>query len=447
MAGSLNRDLVLIYVAALLRAMGVGLTGVILGLYLVRAGFSPTAIGLVVAAGLAGSAVATLLASFRADRLGRRRSLILLSLLAAIGGFCFPLAGDFPALLGLAFLGMLNGMGRDRGAASALEQAIIPEATSAERRTWALAWYNILLDAGHALGALGGVLPFLLRARFQVDLLASYQVTFWIYGVLGLLGALIYAFLSPQVEMQSRVGAGASPALGRSAGVPPACVEAGDPPASAGVARPSVGVVRPSSAALSRISPEGKRVVTRLSALFFLDAFAGGFLTNALLAYWFFSRFGVAEESLAPLFAATRLANAASHLVAAWLARRIGLVNTMVFTHIPSSLLLIALPFAPSFAWAVVLFLARESLVEMDVPTRQSYVVAVVEPSERTYASGITSVVRNAGWAAAPTLGGYLMQSLSLAAPLIAAGGMKIVYDLLLYFAFRRLKPPEERNK
>ncbi len=415
----MNRDLRIIYAAAFLRALSVGLTGVIMGLYLARAGFSATAIGIVVAAGLAGSALATLLAGFRADRLGRRRSLILLSLLAALGGFTFPLAGDFPALLGLAFVGMMNGMGRDRGAASALELAIIPEAISNERRTWALAWYNILLDAGHALGALGGVLPFLLRARFQVDLLASYQVTFWIYGALGLLGALIYAFLSPQVEVQAHVEAGASPAR--------------------------AGVARPPSAGQNGISPEGKRVVTKLSALFFLDAFAGGFLTNALLAYWFFSRFGVAEESLAPLFAATRLANAASHLVAAWLARRIGLVNTMVFTHIPSSLLLIALPFAPSFAWAVVLFLARESLVEMDVPTRQSYVVAVVAPSERTFASGITSVVRNAGWAAAPTLGGYLMQSLSLPAPLIAAGGMKIVYDVLLYFAFRRLKPPEER--
>ncbi len=402
----LNRDLLLIYIAAFLRALSVGLTGVILGLYLARAGFSATAIGIVVAAGLAGSALATLLASFRADRMGRRRTLILFSLLAAVGGFAFPLAGTFPALLGLAFLGMVNGMGRDRGPASALEQAIIPDATSAERRTWALAWYNILLDAGHALGALAGLLPILLRARFQVDLLASYQVTFWTYGSLGLLGAAIYAFLSPQVEVPARVGAG-------------------DPPA--------------------RISSEGKRVVTKLSALFFLDAFAGGFLTNALLAYWFFSRFGVTEGSLAPLFAVTRLANAASHLVAAWLARRIGLVNTMVFTHIPSSLLLIALPFAPSFAWAVVLFLARESLVEMDVPTRQSYVVAVVAPGERTFASGVTSVVRNAGWAAAPTLGGYFMQSLSLAAPLVVAGGMKIVYDLLLYAAFRRVKPPEER--
>ncbi len=429
MAASFNRDLFLIYAAAFLRALSVGLTGVVLGLYLARAGFSATAIGVVVAAGLAGSALATLLAGFRADRLGRRGTLVALSLLAALGGFTLPLAGSFPALLGLTFLGMVNGMGRDRGAASALEQAIIPEAVPGERRTWALAWYNIVLDAGHALGALAGALPLLLRAQLGMDLLASYHITFGIYGVLGLLCALLYAFLSPQIEVtQARVGAGVR-------------VGAGASPARADVAPRPVGALL-----ATPISPEGKRIVTRLSSLFFLDAFAGGFLTNALLAYWFFTRFGVAEESLAPLFAVTRLANAASHLVAARLARRFGLVNTMVFTHIPSSLLLMAVPFAPSFAWAVALFLARESLVEMDVPTRQSYVVAVVAPAERTYASSMTSVVRNAGWAAAPTFAGLFMQQVSLAAPLIAAGAMKIVYDLLLYSAFRHLKPPEERK-
>jgi MFS family permease len=404
----MNRDLLIIYAAAFLRALGVGITGVVLGLYLARAGFSATAIGIVVAAGLSGAALATLLTSFRADRLGRRRTLVGLSLLAALGGFLLPLAGSFPALLGLAFLGMVNGMGRDRGPASALEQAVFPEAIPPERRTWALAWYNIVLDAGHALGALAGAAPLLLRAQFGVELIASYQITFGICGALGLLGAVLYALLSPSVEVRSEDSRGSS----RS-------------PA---------------------ISPEGKRVVTRLSALFFVDAFAGGFLTNALLAYWFFHRFGVGEESLAPLFAVTRLANAASHLVAARLARRFGLVNTMVFTHIPSSLLLMTVPFAPSFFWAVALFLARESLVEMDVPTRQSYVVAVVAPAERTFASGMTSLVRNAGWAAAPTFAGIFMQQVSMAAPLIVAGGMKITYDILLYFAFRRVKPPEEQT-
>ncbi len=416
----MNRDLLIIYAAAFLRASGVGITGVVLGLYLARAGFSATAIGIVVAAGLAGAALATLLASFRADRLGRRRTLVGLSLLAALGGFVLPLAGSFPALLGLAFLGMVNGMGRDRGAASALEQAIIPEAISAERRTWALAWYNIVLDAGHALGALAGALPLLLRARFDVELIASYQITFGVYGALGLVGALLYASLSPSVE-----------------------VRVARPPSAGQI---DASNLAPSSAASSSISPQGKRVVTKLSALFFVDAFAGGFLTNALLAYWFFQRFGVAEESLAPLFAVTRLANAASHLVAARLARRFGLVNTMVFTHIPSSLLLMTVPFAPSFFWAVALFLARESLVEMDVPTRQSYVVAVVAPGERTFASGMTSLVRNAGWATAPTFAGIFMQQVSMAAPLIVAGGMKITYDILLYLAFRRVKPPEEQE-
>ena len=164
-----------------------------------------------------------------------------------------------------------------------------------------------------------------------------------------------------------------------------------------------------------------------------------------MIAYWFFRRFGVAEESLGPLFFVLRLANAGSYLVAAWLARRIGLLNTMVFTHIPSSLFLIAVPFAPSFAWAVAMLLARECLVEMDVPTRQSYIVAVVGPQERTFASGMTNVTRNVAWATAPSFAGYFMQHLALASPLFLGGGIKITYDLLLYIAFRRVKPPEEQ--
>jgi predicted MFS family arabinose efflux permease len=177
-----------------------------------------------------------------------------------------------------------------------------------------------------------------------------------------------------------------------------------------------------------------------------LDSLGGGFLTSALIAYWFFRRFSVAEESLGPLFFVLRLANAGSYLVAAWAARRIGLLNTMVFTHIPSSLFLIAVPFAPSFAWAVAMLLARECLVEMDVPTRQSYILAVVQPNERTYASGITNLTRNVAWATAPSFAGYFMQHLALAAPLFLGGGIKITYDLLLYVAFRRVKPPEEQS-
>ena len=402
---ALSRNLLLIYSAAYLRSLGVGLTGVILGIYLSRAGFSAIGIGVVIAAGMAGTALATLVVSFRADRLGRRRTLVALSLLLAAGGLGLALTTKPGGILLLAFVGMLNGMGRDRGAAYALEQAIMPETTTAEGRTWALAWYNLVLDGGHASGALAGAIPFLLRRWFEVELLASYQLTFGVYAGLGVVSAVLYSLLSQQIEMA----------------VPTSLAQEA-----------------------TKVSPASKKIVYRLAALSGMDSVGGGFLSGALIAYWFFRRFGVAEESLALLFFVVRLANAGSYLVAAWLARRIGLVNTMVFTHIPSSLFLIAVAFAPSFAWAVALFVARECLVEMDVPTRQSYIVAVVQPHERTFASGVTNVTRGVAWAAAPSLAGYFMQSVALSAPLFLGGGLKIGYDLLLFAAFRRLKPPEE---
>jgi MFS family permease len=179
--------------------------------------------------------------------------------------------------------------------------------------------------------------------------------------------------------------------------------------------------------------------------LFAVDSLAGGFLTTALLSFFFYERFQVGEGTLGLLFFAARAANAGSHLAAAWLAKRIGLVNTMVFTHIPSSLLLATVAWAPSFPVAAALFLLREGLVEMDVPTRQSYVMAVVRPEERTRASGVTHLVRLCAWAVAPAFAGLLMRGTSLATPLLVGSGMKIAYDLLLFASFRRLRPPEER--
>jgi len=192
------------------------------------------------------------------------------------------------------------------------------------------------------------------------------------------------------------------------------------------------------------MKPESRRIVAKISALFALDGLGGGFLTSALLTYFFFERFGVGGGTISLLFFGARVLNAFSHLGAAWLAARIGLVNTMVFTHIPSSLLLVTVAFAPNFAVAAILFLLREGLVEMDVPTRQSYVLAVVRPEERTAATGVTSLVRLAAWAVAPLLAGFFMQSVSLALPLVIGAAMKISYDILLYFSFRSVKPPEE---
>src|SRR3989442_1620607 len=306
----------IIYASAFCRSLGVGLTGVVLGISLSRTGGSATFIGVVIAAGLAGAALGMVVVSFRADRLGRRRTLFALALFGAAGGLGFALTSEHRILLLCALTGMLNGIGTDRGPSFALEQAVIPQVTSADRRTLVLAWHSI-------------------------------------------------------------------------------CLEAGD----------------------------------------------------ALIAYWFFQRFGVSESTLGPLFFAGHLLNSASYLVAVWLARRIGLIKTMVFTHIPSSLFLMSVPFAPSFAWAVALLLAREALVEMDVPTRQSYVLGVVQPEERTYSSGITNLTRNVARATSPSFAGYFMQHLALASPLVLGGGLKVAYDLLLYWGFRRLKPPEEQTE
>jgi predicted MFS family arabinose efflux permease len=284
-------------------------------------------------------------------------------------------------------------------------QAVLPGLVSDVKRTWSFAWYHVLLDGGGALGALGAGLPILLQYHLALSVLSSYRVVFFGYSGLCLLVGALYLLLSPAVE----------------------------------IANPSM-----LASLKTTIAPESKRIVAKLTSLFSLDAFGGGFLTDALVAYWFFRRFGVAEHDLGFVFFGVHVLNACSHVVAAWLARRIGLVKTMVFTHLPSSLFLMAVPFAPSFQWAVLLFLCREALVEMDVPTRQSYVAALVKPTERTFASGITNLARNLFWAIGSGVAGAMMQVLTFSAPLMVGGGAKVVYDLLLYRSFRLLKPPEE---
>jgi MFS family permease len=401
----LNRDRTLLYVAAFLRALATGMIGVLIGIVLAKRGFDSAGIGAVVTAGLSGAAAAALVVTLAGDRLGRKRALVLLSLLGAIGGAVVAFASG-PVIVGVAaFLGMLNGMGRDRGASMILDQAILPATAAADRRTAVFAWYNVVQDAGHAFGALAAGLPALLRMASMSEE-ASLRGAVLAYALLLLLTAPLYLRLSREVE--------AAPQPVRAPG--------------------------------PRISPESRRIVTRVSALFALDSLGGGFLTSALLSYFFYVRFGVSEEGIGLLFFGARVLNAASHVGAAWLAKRIGLVNTMVFTHMPSSLLLLTVPFAPNFPVAAALFLLREGLVEMDVPTRQSYVMAVVRPEERTAASGVTHLVRLSMWAVAPAFAGLLMRGASLGAPLVIGAGMKLLYDVLLYRAFRHVRPPEERG-
>lgn len=398
----MSTDRIIFYAAAFVRAVATGLVGVVLGIYLAKLSLGPGQIGLVVAIGLAGATCASFLATFLADVVGRRAFLAGLTLLAAAGGAAAALVSLPAALAAAAFFGMLNGMGRDRGAALILEQAALPATTVDARRTRAFAVYNVLQDAGHALGSLLAGLPQALQHR-GVGELASFRLAFGLYATLLLTLVPLYLALSPRIEAPARAG------------------------------RPSV-------------SPQSRRILLRIGALFALDSLAGGLLTTALLSLFFYERFGVDAGQLGALFFGARVANAISHLAAAWLARRIGLVNTMVFTHIPSSVLLATVAFAPTFPVAAALFLLREGLVEMDVPTRQSYVMAVVRPEERILASGLTHLVRMGGWAVAPAFAGLLMQELSLVTPLLIGAGMKVSYDVLLYLAFRRTVPPEERG-
>jgi MFS family permease len=396
----------ILYAAALLRALATGMAGVLIGLYLARLGFDAAAIGMVISAGLAGATAAVLLATFTADRIGRRRMLLGLTVLGAAGGAAAALGpGDW--VMGVvAFLGMLNGMGRDRGAALVLEQAILPSTTDDAGRTGAFAWYNVLIDIGHAVGALLAALPSLLSQRLDIDETLAYQWSFVLYAALQAGALPLYLRLSPAAEAPRE-----------------------DLRAEA-----------------ARVSPASRRILWRICALFGLDALAGGFMGAALMSYFFAERFGASAAAIGALFFGARIMNALSHLAAARLAKRIGLVKTMVFTHTPSSLLLVTVAFAPNFPVAAILFLLREGLVEMDVPTRQSYVMAVVRPEERSFASGVTHLVRLGGWAVAPAAAGLLMQGVALATPLVIGAGMKIGYDLMLYLSFRRIRPPEERT-
>jgi predicted MFS family arabinose efflux permease len=400
----LSRNLMLVYVAAFLRSLGVGFLGVVLAVYLSRVGIGATRIGLVIGVGLLGAAAATTVMAYTAQWF-RYRSLICLSLLAVVGGLGLTIAPSFPVLLLLVFVGMVNGMGTDRSAAFVLEQALIPGLVPDRSRTWALSWYNVLLDSGGALGAQGSGLPLAVSHWSRIGLIAEYRYSFVAYASLHLATACAYLLLRGDSEFLSSSN--------------------------------------PTGAKLSP-SPPTRSIVHRIATLFAVDAFSGGFLTDALMSFWFFHRFGLTEQSLGVLFFVVHVLNATSHLGAVWIAQRIGLVNTMVFTHLASSLFLIAVPLAASPSLAIALFLLRETFVEMDVPTRQSYVAALVKPHERAYASGITNITRTGAWALASSMSGFVMQRLAFSAPLVIGGALKIVYDLLLYRNFRHLRPPEE---
>ena len=389
-----------LYLAAFLRALAVGLMAVLIGLYAARVGLSAPQIGVILSAALWGAALATLATLVFGARLAERSLLVTLCTLPALFGALFLAADDFIVLAVASFVGMFNVHGRDRGAIPILEQALLPATASDAERTRVFAWYNVLMDAGYAGGGLLAALPAILETS-GLTTLEAMRASLGIFCILYACAACLYARLPKHLT-----------------GVAPV--------------------------SLAQLSPRSRPIVAKISALFLLDAFGGGFIGSALFAYFFAERFGVAASQVAVLFAAGRVLSMFSHLAAAWLARRIGLINTMVFTHLPTSLLLFTIVATDDFAWAAFFFLLREALSEMDVPTRQSYVMAVVDARERLAAAGLTNLVRSCGWAAAPMFAGVMMQAGGLGVPLVFAGAAKIAYDLLLWRAFRRVKPPEE---
>jgi len=395
------RDRRLFYAAAFLRATGAKYSAVVLAFFL-----STTEIDAWVAsAGLAGVALATLLVTTAGRRLSPRAVILGSGVLGAAGAVALSFATSSAVAAVACFVGMVNAMGRDRTASLAVESALLPSTASDRERTRTFAWHAVWQDTGNALGGLlAGVAPAVCAAALGGGTSSGDggdRVAMGIAGAFALAAVVPYLFVSPHLAAPQR--------------------------------KPD-----------APLSPESRRILVRICALFGLDGLGGGFLATTLLSYFFLKRFDMSKEAVGLLTAAGAVLNAVSHLGAAWLARRIGLVRTMVFTHLPSSLLLASVPFAPSFGVAAVLYLLREGLVEMDVPTRQSYVMAVLRPEERTTAAGATLLVRLFSYVVGPLVAAPLLASEHLAVPLWIGAGAKVVYDLLLWRSFRRLRPPEE---
>jgi MFS family permease len=391
--------------ARALRTFGYGYLAVALGLYLQQLGFSAVGVGIVLTAAVAGSAVMNVLWALFADRLGRRRTVATMAALMVVGGLVFAFTDRASLLVLGALTGTISATSAEVGPFVTVEQAILPQTAPAERRTWLFSLYDTLGTLAGAAGALftGTVGLF---ARLGLTGASAYRPLFVLYAGIGLLNLVLFLGLSGAVESAPVEGARRVVGLHRSTGA-----------------------------------------VAKLSALFGMDAFAGGFVLQSIVAYWFHVRWGLSPATLGLLFFWVGVLSGLSLLAAGWMARRFGLLNTMVFTHLPSNLLLVLVPLAPAAWLAVLLFLARMSVSQMDVPTRKSYTMAIVEPDERTAAAGVTNLARTAAGAVSPVLSGAAIAAGALALPFLVAGGLKVVYDGLVYLAFRGVRPPEELSR
>jgi MFS family permease len=412
----LSKDGKLILAARTVRTFAYGFLSVVLAIYLKLIGFDDIFIGLILTFTLVNSVIFTLIASFYADRIGRRKMLIVYAALMSISGTLFFASNNYIALITAAFIGTINVTGTETGVFLSIEQAILPQTINyIEKRNTVYALYNMVGTFAMSAGILASGLPSILEHEFGSNQIDSIRLLFVLYSILGLGVLGIYFSLSKKIEIQRSTNNNSNNKIPK--------------------------------ALKQTLSPKSKEVIGKLSGLFAIDSFAGGFVIQSVISLWFFTKFGVDLTTISYIFSIAGVLTAFSFLVAAKIADKVGLINTMVFTHIPSNILLILVAFAPTLLLAIIFYLARMALSQMDVPTRQSYIVAVVKDEERTAAAGITNISRNIAQSISPSLAGYIFQSLSfLSAPFVLGGVMKIVYDVILYFNFRNMKAPGEKQ-
>ena len=384
-----------------LRAFADGYVSLVLPVYLLALGLSPFDVGVIATATLLGSAALSIAVGLHAHRIGYRTLLLGAAALMAATGFSFAALTDFWPLLIVAVVGTLNPSSGDVSVFLPLEQALLAQAAADQERTALFARYSVVGALVGAVGALFAGAPDLLAHTMHIGVKPALQAMFALYGVLGLVAGLIYSRLPQERAPEER----------------------------------------------ARAAPLGKsrRIVFTLAGLFSLDAFGGGFIVQSMLALWLFERFQLSTVVAGTIFFWSGVFSAVSYLVAVRIAKRIGLVNTMVFTHLPANVLLLLIPFVSDLAWVIVLLLLRSALSQMDVPTRGSYVMAVVTPAERPAAASVTSVPRSLASAVSPLLAGFLLGVSTFGWPLLIAGAVKIAYDLSLLATFRAVRPPEEK--
>jgi MFS family permease len=395
-------DILILYAARALRGFGDGFAIILLPVYLSALGYGPVEVGVVATAALLGSAATTLGVGVLARRYPLRNLLLLGAILMAATGVALPAFEPIAAIVLVAFLGTINPSSGDIGLLIPLEHASLAQGVAAEKRTQTFARYSLIGAMATAAGALAAATPQLLAAQ-GVDQIAAIKMMFYAYAALGVIAAGLYRLIPPR-------------------------------PVTAATRRPAV------------LGPS-RGIVIKLAALFSIDAFAGGFVVQSLLALWLFERFELSLAQASLFFFWSNLLAAFSYPVAAWLSRRVGLINTMVFTHIPSSLCLIAAAFAPNLLVALILLLVRSALSQMDVPTRTSYVMSVVTPQEQAAAASFTAVPRTLASSISPAFAGVLLASSFAGWPLVICGALKIAYDLALLYSFRHIRPPEEIDR